>query len=103
MNSVIWLFISRARFHRGGKEWRLYNIKMIQHKIYQGKWTYIIEAVKNSKNTHRRNHKQIEENHQPIYVQEPSLFYSALQLHFMTRGNKRSDALFLQPLDNWRV
>lgn len=76
---------------------------MIQHKIYEGKWTYIIEAVKNSKNTHRRNHKQIEENHQPIYVQEPSLFYSALQLHFMTRGNKRSDALFLQPLDNWRV
>lgn len=102
MNAVIWLLISKRRFHRGGREWRLYSINMIQHQIYGGQWHYIVAGIKGGKNTGRRNKKN-DHNHQPLYVREGSLLYNAFKHHHRVRGTKKSDALFLHPLDRWQV
>lgn len=99
----MWLLISRRRFHRGGREWRLYSINMVKHQLYGGKWHFILSAVKGGKNTKRKNQKNEDHNHQPLYIEKGTLLYNTFKHYKRVRGDKFSDALFLKPHDHWIV
>ena len=91
---MIWLLISRRRSHRGGREWHLYRINTITRVYEDGNWYYIVGRLTGCKRAG---------NHQSFCVKAGSLLWSSFRHYFMVRGPKRSDALFLAPLDRWIV
>lgn len=91
------------RFHRGGKEWRLYSWK--EHIVYHagpGEPYYEIKPLLNAKNSKRRNRKN-NRKLQSIIAKKGSRLFRALKILSDTRGDITCDALFPQPFDHWRV
>ena len=90
------------RFHRGGKEWRLYSIHHLIHIKGPGRPYFRIKPLYNTKNSKKKNEKQ-NRKLQDIYTYDNETLYKSLDVFLERRGCISTDALFVHPLDKWRV
>ena len=86
--------MSSNRFHRNSKDWCNYTVDDISHVYLNGDWYYVVAGVTVNKYT---------ACFESYCVRQGSMLYATFYLYFQMRGNKHSDALFLDPLDDWIV
>lgn len=96
MIALIWLLMSKRRFHRSSKNWCRYQIDTISHVCVDDDWHYVVEDPYATK-------PRQTPSYQAYSVNKGSLLYTCFEHYFTVRGEKRSNALFLIPLKDWIV